>query len=143
VNVLNFPCEEKDEHRDDLDTMLITGLPLGAMHLRCEWLKVRSYQKKERDPRDPNKVIEKSYQEMEAHGRVTAQGKEFFAQCDHMTFNEEKDQVIFIGDNGRPAVLERRFVKGGKPDVIHGRKITYIRSTGKASADEIDGIDVR
>src|SRR5262249_32546823 len=110
VRVLNFPCEEKDEHRDiDIDSML-TDLPAGAMSLRSNRLKVHTYQKQVRDPQDPNKVVMRNYQEMEADDRVVVRAKEFFAQADHMTFNEEKDQVIFIADGDRLAVLEKRYV---------------------------------
>ncbi|HMF11578.1 MAG TPA: LptA/OstA family protein, partial [Gemmataceae bacterium] len=141
VRVLNFPCNDNDEHRDiDLDTILAKDLPPRAMYLRCNRLKVQTTQKQERNPQEPNKVIMRNYQQMEADGQVAVRAREFNAQADQMTFNEEKDQVIFIGIGDRLAVFEKRSVKGQPAQSLRARKIFYIRSTGKAWADEVNSI---
>ena len=115
VRVLNLPC--KDPHRQiDLDEMLTVELPVGAMYLRCNVLKVGTYQRRMRD--STNKEQTRTYQEMDARGQVYVQGREFTAQCDHMTFNEEKDQVIFIGEGDNMAVLSKSVVKGQQPEII-------------------------
>ncbi|HEY7423322.1 MAG TPA: hypothetical protein VH682_03690 [Gemmataceae bacterium] len=138
VRVLNFPCEDP-HYQFDLDTVLATELPPEAMYLRSNQLKVHSYQKQEWNAQKQEKQ-ERSYQEMEADGQVVVRAKEFFAQADHMTFNEEKDQVIFIGKGDRRAVLEKRYVKGQQAEVFRARKIIYIRSTGQVTVDRSDSI---
>jgi hypothetical protein len=122
VRVLNFPCE--DPHCEiDLDAMLATALPAGAMYLRADRLKVLS------TPQTPG---QKSNQEMEAHGHIVVQAKELSAQSDHMFYNEAKDQIIFVADPGNLATLAQFKGKGVQPDTLQGEKILYIRSTGRA-----------
>jgi len=124
VRVLNLPCD--DPHREiDLDAMLETELPEEALYLCSNRLKVLSH------PTQGGK----SYQEMEAHGQVWVQAREFSAQSDHMTYNEAKDQIIFTGEGNNLAVLSRVRFKGANPEVMRGRKITYKRSTGEATSD--------
>ncbi len=129
VRVLNLPCD--DPHRDiDLDDVLSKDLDSGVLYLRCDQLWVRSYQKQGR-----------TYQEMDARGHVYVQGQEFTAQCDRMTFNEEKDQVIFHGEGDNPAVMSKVMVKGGKPQTMRGQNIKYYRSTGRVDGDSIRSFD--
>ncbi len=125
VRLLNLPCE--NPYREiDLDAMLASELPPGAMYLRCNRLKVLS------QPAPDGK----SHQEMEANGQVIVQAKEFTAQADHMTYNEAKDQIIFIGEGGNHATLSKIIAKGVEPQVLRARKIIYIRSTGYAWVDK-------
>ena len=138
VRVLNLPCN--NPHLDiDLDTILVADLPVKAMYLSCNVLKVGTYQRQVRDSN--NKVQGRTYQEMDARGRVYVQGREFTAQCDHMTFNEEKDQVIFYGEGDNLAVLSRTLVKGDKPDTVRAKKIIYYRSTGRVSLTDFGSYD--
>ena len=137
VRVLNLPCD--DPHRDiDLDGMLSTELPPGAMYLRCERLRVGTYQKP--IGAGTNQKQLRTYQMMDALGQVYVQGKDFTAQCDHMTFNEEKDQVIFIGESDNMAVMSKGDIKGGQPRIMKAKRLIYIRSTGMVYADRIDSI---
>lgn len=129
VRVLNLPC--KDPHRPiDLDAMLATELPADAMYLRCNRLKVGTYQRNGR-----------TYQEMDARGQVYVKGRDFTAQCDHMTFNEEKDQVIFYGEGDNEAVMAQYSVKGVPPKVLRGKKIKYYRTTGRFTGSDIRSFD--
>lgn len=128
VRVLNFPCD--DPHCEiDLEAM-IADLPIGGMYLRCDRLDALTRQRQG-----------KTYQEMSADGQVIVKAKEFFAQADHMTFNEEKDQVIFTGDRDHPAVLEKRTLQGEIGKTIRAKKIIYIRKTGQATVPEGESID--
>jgi hypothetical protein len=102
--------------------MPASSVVADAMCVRSDRLKVLS------TPAAPG---QKSNQEMEAHGHIIVQAKEFSAQCDHMTFNEAKDQIIFVADPGNTATLVKFKGKGVQPDRILGEKILYIRSTGK------------
>lgn len=144
VRALNMPCD--DPYCEvDLDTMLATQLPPGAMYLRCNYLKVATCQKpipegeKAETGKDGTKQAKpRTYQVMEARGQIIVQSQEFTAQCDLMTFNEDKDQVIFHGERGNEAVLSKVTVKGGQPMVYRGKKIIYYRTSGR-----VDGIDLR
>jgi hypothetical protein len=138
VRVLNFPCD--DPHCDiDLDDMLSKELPEGALFLRCKILRVSTYQKTIGGGTEPKQV--RTYQTMDAIGQVYVQGKDFTAQCDHMTFNEEKDQVIFQGENGNEAVMTKGDPKGIDRKHLKDDKIIYIRSTGEVILHRVRSID--
>ncbi len=111
--------------------MLARELPPGAMYMRCNHLKVLSHQN----------PAGKSYQEMEAHGQVFVQAKEFEAQSDHMTYNEAKNQIIFTGEGNNLAVLSKIASVGAKPEMFKAKKIIYIRSTGEATAGEANSFE--
>jgi lipopolysaccharide export system protein LptA len=120
VRVLNFPCD--DPYREiDLDAMLASELPPRALYMRCKRLKVLN-----------REDHGKSAQEMEAHGRVEVQAREFWAKADHVYYNEAKDQVVFQADPGNVATLAKVVAKGQEPQMLQGERIIYIRSTGKA-----------
>ena len=126
VRVLNFPCD--DPYREiDLDAMLASELPPRALYMRCKRLKVLNRE-------DHGKTA----QEMEAHGRVEVQAREFWAKADHVFYNEAKDQVIFKADGNNVATLAKVVGKGENPQMLQGKVIIYSRSTGKASADSVD-----
>lgn len=138
VRVLNLPCE--DPHLNiDLDAMLASDLPPGALYLRCNRLRVGTYQKPIYVSADQKQL--RAYQVMDALGQVYVQGKDFTAQCDHMTFNEEKDQVIFIGEGDNLAVMSKGEIKGEKRKILKGKRLIYIRSTGQVYVDQIDSIN--
>lgn len=138
VRVLNLPCE--DPHIDiDLDAMISTELPEGALYLRCNRLSVGTYQKLVTDSTGQKQL--RTYQVMDALGQVYVQGKDFTAQCDHMTFNEEKDQVVFKGEGDNMAVMSKCEIKGERPKVLKSKQLIYIRSTGQVHWDRIGSID--
>jgi lipopolysaccharide export system protein LptA len=124
VRVLNVPCKSFDT-KVDLDAMLATDLPEGAMYMRCDKLKVLDH------PTDgqPNK-------QMEAHGQVYLQGREFYGRADSATYNQQKEQVILYGGDGY-ALLYRQTVPGSTPSVLEAKKIIYNRSTGETNAFEV------
>jgi hypothetical protein len=127
VRVLNLACE--DPHCEiDLDT-IIQDLPAGAMYLRCNQLRVSTYQRNG-----------KTYQVMDARGQVLVKGQEYTVQCDHMKFDEAKDQIIFVGEGDNKAVMSKVVIKGQAPQVFRAKSIIYIRSTGEAKFSEIDSI---
>jgi hypothetical protein len=68
---------------------------------------------------------------MEAHGQVYVQGKDFWARCDSLYYNQQKDQVILEGKESGYATLYKYDVVGGKPQVVEGRQIIYNRATGQ------------
>jgi hypothetical protein len=122
VRVLNFPCENPHEVID-IDAIVARELPVGMMFLRCDRLKVLD-----------RRVDGRSNQQMEANGRVRVQGREFLAEADRVTYEEQKDLVIFIGTRTNPAMLTK-YPNGdatARPQVLTGEKIYYRRSTGEA-----------
>jgi lipopolysaccharide export system protein LptA len=131
VRVLHMPCPTNPERHIDLDLMLATTLPEGAMYLRCGHLKVL------------DEVIDgRSNQQMEASEGVYVQAREFVGRAATMTYNQAKDQVIFVGDDSAPATLWKRARPGDKEQTLKGRKIIYDRATGNADvqgAEEIRG----
>src|SRR5207253_6212333 len=102
----------------DLAKML-EKLPEGALYLRCDRMEVLSR------PLPSGK----SNQEMEATGRVSVTSNEFHGEAERVTYDEEKDQVIFDGTGGVATLT--KFRTGQPPQKIEGRKIIYSRRTGE------------
>lgn len=121
VRVLHLPTDDPDV-KVDLD-----HLPEGCMYLTCEQLRVFS---------DASKS-----QQMEARGRVTVQGKDFYALADVLKYNEDKEQVILEGSEGSPAKL-LRYTKGPtyEPDKFTGQKIFFWRRTNDVRIENGQGI---
>jgi LptA/(LptD N-terminal domain) LPS transport protein len=124
VRVLNMPCDNPNIEID-LDNML--ELPEGALYLKSDRVEVYNRGDKK-----------KSQQEMTAKGHVLVNTKEFYARSDVMRYNEAKDQIIFEGGDGGNATLYKIKQRGAPSQKIEGKKITYIRSTGRF---QIDGGD--
>jgi hypothetical protein len=126
VRVLNLPCDNPNQVVD-LDAVLASDLPEGAMYLSCDRLKVLDQPENGR-----------SNQQMEAYGRVYVQGKEFYARADAVFYNQAKDQIILDGRDSGQATLYKIRAQGAKPEVVRGKKIIYSRSTGKSSGEQIE-----
>jgi lipopolysaccharide export system protein LptA len=124
VRVLNLPCKSFDA-KVNLDATLAVALPEKAMYMRCDRLVVLDH------PTDgqPNK-------QMEGHGRVYLQGREFYGRADSATYNQQKEQVILLGGDGY-ALLYRQTAAGGAPSVLEAKKIIYNRTTGETNAFEV------
>ncbi|MFO0928413.1 MAG: hypothetical protein U0736_15535 [Gemmataceae bacterium] len=119
VRVLHLPCPRPDAEIN-LDLILATDLPEKSLYLRCDRLKVLDH------PTDglPNK-------QMEAVGKVYAQGREFYARADVVRYNQQKQQVIFEGGESGLATLYKVARPGDKPQTVEGKRILYNRATGK------------
>jgi hypothetical protein len=127
VRVLNFPCDNPREEID-IDALLARDLPPGFMYMRCNRLEVLDRPENGR----PN-------QQMRAYGRVRVQAKEFFAEADEVSYEEQKDLIILKGDKNNPATLTKR-VPNEKDQTLTAQKILYQRSTGKATAEDTDAL---
>jgi hypothetical protein len=118
VRVLSLPTENPYEPVN-LDTILLTDLPEGATYLRCDKLKVL------------NETVDgKGNQQMEAHGRVYVQGKDFYARAHSVYYNQRKDQIILEASPGGQAALYK-VPANGVPSTVTGQKIIYNRATGR------------
>jgi len=106
-------------------------LPEGALYLRCDTLEVRSR------PLPSGKAN----QEMVATGRVTVTSNEFHGEADRVSYDEEKDQVIFDGGRGGEATLTK--FKANERQTIKGDKIIYSRRTGEHRGEGIHILDQR
>ncbi len=123
VRVLHFPCEDPNVEVE-LENVL-DRLPPGAIFLRCDRLDALS--------RGEGKSAR---QDMRARGRVTVQAREFSGRAEMVTYEDVKEQVIFHGSEGAPAVLLRQVRVGAPPEEIRARKITYSRGTGQFKIDD-------
>lgn len=126
VRVLHLPVESH-EKEIDLNAILATELPEGGMFMRCDRLKVLDR------PTDgkPNK-------QMEAHGHVTVQGRDFDASSDAVYYNQAKDQIIFEGKD-TSAVL-KKYDERGRPQTVSGKRIIYNRGTKQIKVEQGDGL---
>jgi hypothetical protein len=126
------PTDREDPRVEiDLDDVL-KEMPEGAVYLRCDRLQVLSR------PREGGKAS----QEMEATGRVNVTSTDFHGQAERVTYDEEKDQVIFDGGEAGVATLTK-MPKDGQRQTIEGRKIIYSRRSGKHTGEDIHNIDGR
>ncbi|MSR79796.1 MAG: hypothetical protein EXS11_03615 [Gemmataceae bacterium] len=123
VRVLHFPCEDPNVEVE-LENVL-DRLPPGAIFLRCDRLDALS--------RGEGKSAR---QDMRARGRVTVQAREFSGRAEMVTYEDAKEQVIFHGSEGAPAILLRQVRVGAPPEEIRARKITYSRGTGQFKIDD-------
>jgi hypothetical protein len=128
VRVLNLPCDRPDREMN-LDVILAGDLPEGAMYLSCSRLKVLDRPSNGK----PNK-------QMEAHENVYAQGREFWARCGSLYYNQAKDQIILEAGTRGTATLYRQNGRNGRPETTEAQKIIYNRSTGEAQAFGIGSI---
>jgi hypothetical protein len=126
VQVLSIPWPRHDAPLD-LEAILLNELPEGAMYLRCDRLKVLDR------PSDG-----KANKQMEGHGNVYIQGREFHANALSVYHNQQKQQVILAGTKDNPATLTRQVTRGGQKDTVSGVKIIYHRGSGRV---EVTGTD--
>jgi hypothetical protein len=124
VRVLNFPSKDPNVSID-LDAM-VEKLPEGGMYLRCEQMEVL------------NRAVKgaKSQQEMTAIGKVEVQSDKVFGRAAKVTYNEEKDQLIFDGGDDGYATLYKVEVPGQEPKKLEAKKIIYIRKTGECKTEQ-------
>jgi hypothetical protein len=129
VQVLDFPTEDKDE-KIDLDTILASPLPPNWMYLRCGRLRVLDRQENGR-----------SNQQMQAFDRVRVLTRDFSAEADKVTYEEQKDLIIFFGDAHNPATLSKQSGIGVQRETLSGTKIFYRRSTRESRVEGADQIN--
>ncbi len=122
VQVLSLPSSDPNMEID-LDKIL-NRMPEGSLYLKCDRLEV--YDRGDR---------KKSQQEMYAKGHVRVQAKDFYGYADRMTYNEAKDQIIFEGGESGLARLYKIRQQGAEPQLIEGKTIVYVRSTGMFKVD--------
>jgi lipopolysaccharide export system protein LptA len=119
VRVLHMPCPRHDTPID-LDQILAHDLPENSLYIACDRLKVLDRPEDNR----PNK-------QMESHGKVYVQGKEFYARADSLYYNQLKNQIILDSSESGHATLYKVTVQGEKPQEVVGKRIIYNRGTGK------------
>jgi hypothetical protein len=128
VRVLHLPSD--NPHMEiDLDKILgKQSLPEGSMYMRCDKLKVFSR------PHGTGK----STQVMEADGRVSVMAPEFHGEAERVTYDEEKDQVIFDGGSNGTSTLWKEKIRGQEWQMIQGKKIIYDRRSGRHAVQDAD-----
>jgi hypothetical protein len=125
VEVTHLPTEDI-KHEPNIDR-----LPLGGLYVRCDRLEVYS-QKDGEQPNQQMKAMGRAYtQSLDKTGKVTGSAA-------IITWNEQKQQVIFDSNGSGQATLYREKVKGGPREEMKGQKILYWRNTG-----EMTGVQVR
>jgi hypothetical protein len=107
--------------------------PEGYMYLHCQKLSVFSRLLPDGKTKS---------QEMEAHGKVDIEAKEFFGRAEVVKYDEAEDRVIFEGGEGGLATLYRVRARAEPPEPVSGKKITYWRKTGLFKVDDAHGLSV-
>jgi hypothetical protein len=136
VKVLNLPWARYDDPLDMNKILNQNPLPEGALYLRCDNVKVL----------DTPAIVEKgevkrpANKEMEGHGNVIVQGKDFNAQSNEVTYNQLKQQVILIGSKEAPAKMLRQPFVGAPWQTFIGTKITHNRAKGETYVDGLQSL---
>src|SRR4029078_11728494 len=100
---------------------VMTHLPQGAMHVRCQLLTV--FTSKTPDG--------KQFQMMGAPGRAFVNWqKEFYGWAETIKFDESKQQVILEGTDDNPAPVPKVQGGGGPARVSGAKKFIYNRLDG-------------
>jgi hypothetical protein len=99
--------------------------PKDSLYLRCDRLKMHM-------PRQG----ETGSLQMESNGRVVIRTPEYAGQSNTLQYDEAKDQIRLIGEPERMATLEKMARPEQQPEIIRGRKICFIRSTGQVWAEK-------
>jgi hypothetical protein len=126
VEVLHLPAD--DPALQTNFNALVNKLPPRALYLKCEQLTVFT---QDRDA--------KKGHVLKAEERATVQFDNFYGQADVISFDEDKQQVIFEG-RGRPASLSQLQARGQKPKTFKGYKFTYNRATGQFDGNDVISI---
>lgn len=126
VEVLHLPADDPALQLNF--NALVNKLPARALYLKCEQLTVFT---QDRDA--------KKGHVLKAEERATVQFDNFYGQADVISFDEEKQQVIFEG-RGRPASLSQLQARGQKPKTFKGYKFTYNRATGQFDGNDVISI---
>jgi lipopolysaccharide export system protein LptA len=127
AEVLHLPADDPALHLNINE--LINRLPPRALYLKCEKLEVFSM----------DKGPKKSHV-LKAIGKATVQFDNFYGLADSIVYDEEKQQVTFIGSPGRPAVLNETRGQGQPPKKTSGEKFTYNRATGQFDGTNVNSI---
>lgn len=133
VQVLSLPWPKYDVAVDVEKVLMQNPLPEGALYLRCDRVKVLD------TPADP-KTKRPANKEMEGHGSVFVQGKEFSAHADVVKYNQLKQQVILMGTKEAPARMLVQRHPGAPWQTATGKTITYYRSRGETTVDGADQV---
>jgi hypothetical protein len=63
---------------------------------------------------------------------------EFHGEAERVTYDEEKDQVIFDGGTNGTATLWKEKIRGQEWQMVQGRKILYDRRTSRHAVEDAE-----
>jgi hypothetical protein len=121
VVVLNLPTEDCDLPLDE------SRPPKDGFYLSCEKLIILRH-------RQPDGTTQL---EMQAHRRVKIIGPDFAGSAEEVKYDETKDQLILVGSEGDPALLDKQETKGGDRKRFKGKLMIYAPKTGDLKGDGI------
>lgn len=126
VHIVHAPIHQIDEVIDE-DKLPADGIIVDAADEAIVAVRTIADGTKQRD--------------FQAKGDVRVQAREFWGQCDRLTYDQEKDRLVFESLAGRKAQFFRQTVIGQKPEEFFGRTITFIRKLNKITIDSSDGFN--
>lgn len=83
-----------------------------------------------------------AWRELVASGNTTAEGKQFTANADKITYTENQQILGMEGDSVRPAEFFLQKNPGDRPARFAARKVKYNRKTGEYTLDGADSLDL-
>lgn len=82
------------------------------------------------------------YRDFQAAGNVRAQSNDYWGHGDALSYDQQKDVLVFQGDANQKARFYRQLRVGEKPQEFSARTIKYSRGSGRINADAADGFNV-
>jgi hypothetical protein len=119
VDVINVPSTNPDENPNP------DKLPEGGFAIKCDRLEV--YSRRIEDEKSP--LYGKSSQIMIAKKHTFFNSKDVSGTADKVTYEQDKDKMIFDGGDGGMATLYKDRGPGLEKQKMKGKKIEYFRKT--------------
>ncbi|MFO0946632.1 MAG: hypothetical protein U1D30_11900 [Planctomycetota bacterium] len=126
VHIVHAPIQQVDEVINE-DKLPADGIVVDAADEAIVAVRTMADGTKQRD--------------FQSKGDVRVQAREFWGQCDRLTYDQEKDRLVFESLAGRKAQFFRQTRIGQKPEEFFGRTITFIRKLNKINIDSSDGFN--
>lgn len=92
------------------------------------------------EKKDVRNGTTEKYRDFQAVGDVRVQGQDYSGTCDQLSFDEEKDLLIFNSQPGRNAKFFRQLSPGESPQETSARTIRFGRRSGKLGVEGITNL---
>jgi hypothetical protein len=126
VHIIHTPVKETNETVDE-DNLNPDGLVVRASDYAVMAVSAAADGSENRD--------------FQAEGNVQVHAREFWGQCDRLSYDQQKDKLVFDSQQGRKSNFYRQLRIGEEPQRFYARSITFIRKENRISTDSSDGFN--
>lgn len=83
----------------------------------------------------------KKYRDFQASGNVKVQSRDYWGQGDQISYDQQKDLLVFSGSAAQKALFFRQTSPGERPEEYPARTIRYWRSLNRIVTDSAEGFN--